>query len=113
MLTFIESIAKQEGYGVHGTLATVLNNPGNIEWGKFARAHGAIQAGRFAHFPSPEAGFKALKALLTSAYLGLTVEEALNKWAPPVENQTDIYIKNVCEWTGFTPQTVLTAENIG
>jgi hypothetical protein len=112
MFTLIQAIARQEGYGVPRTLPTVLNNPGDIEWGKFARAHGGTQAGRFAHFPTPEVGFNALKALLISAYLGLTLEEALNKWAPPVENATNVYIKNVCEWTGLTPQTILTVENI-
>jgi hypothetical protein len=51
-----------------------------------------------------------MRALLTEHYLGLTVTAALNKWAPPVENDVSAYQANVCEWTGLTPETVLTSE---
>jgi len=54
-----------------------------------------------------------MRVLLNQNYLGLTVSQALNKWAPPVENATNAYIDNVCTWTGLTPDTVLTAELIG
>lgn len=110
----MEAIARQEGFNAPGTRPARNNNPGDIEWGKFTQAHGAIYGDpRFAVFPSPAAGFAAMRALLQSAYVGLTVEAALNKWAPPCENQTNVYVDRVCEWTGLTPSTVLTAENIG
>jgi hypothetical protein len=38
------------------------NNPGNIEYGPFAKEHGAIGTdGRFAIFPDEETGFRAMK----------------------------------------------------
>ncbi len=40
-------------------------------------------------------------------YKGLTVEEALNKWAPPVENQTSIYVTHVCQWVGCQPTDII------
>jgi hypothetical protein len=53
--------------------------------------------GRFAFFPTPEIGFAAMPALLgTLTYKGKTVAQALNIWAPPVENATNSYITNVC-----------------
>lgn len=113
-MTFMEAIARQEGFYVEGTRPNRNNNPGDIEAGKFSAAHGATGSdGRFAIFPDADSGFAAMRALLTIAYLGLTVEQALNKWAPPVENQTNIYIDHVCEWTGMQPTDVLTADNIG
>lgn len=113
--TVIEAIARMEGWGVAGNLPTRNNNPGDIDNGRFAQAHGAEPgtAGRFAYFPTPAAGFQALRELLLAGYVSLTLEAALNKYAPPCENQTNAYIANVCEWTGLTPETVLTAENIG
>jgi hypothetical protein len=122
MLTFLEAVAREEGFNKTGSRAQRNNNPGNINFGPFAKAHGGIletipagvdETPRFACFLSPAAGFAAMRDLLSVDYLGMTVEEALNKWAPPVENETNSYIQNVCQWTGLTPETVLTAENLG
>ena len=116
MLTFIEAIARQEGFGADPeNLPTRRSNPGDIVDGPFAQSHGALPSDghRFAAFPDAATGFAALRALLTAHYLGMTVHDALNKYAPPVENDTSSYEANVCKWTGLTPQTVLTVENIG
>ena len=121
MLAFMQAIARQEGFYVPGSRANRNNNPGNIEWGAFAQEHGATHievtpAGekpRFAFFPDAGTGFNAMRQLLTVAYSGLSVEAALNKWAPPIENQTNVYVADVCKWTGLTPDTILTQENIG
>ena len=115
--TILEAMARMEGFYVQGTRACRNNNPGNIEFGRFAAAHGGIlERGvnpRVAEFPTVEAGFSAMRALLSSAYLGLSVAAALNKWAPPVENKTNVYIENVCDWTGNNPDTILTSELLG
>jgi hypothetical protein len=107
---FLEAVAREEGYYVKGSRPQRNNNPGDIEFGTFAEAHGATKGtdGRFAIFDSPEAGFAAMKALFQSShYIDLTVSEALNRWAPPVENKTNLYIVNVCKWTGLLPSTRL------
>jgi hypothetical protein len=114
-MTLMEAIAREEGFYVARTLPNRRNNPGDIVEGTFAQAHGALptDGSRFAHFPSADVGFNAMRSLLNAHYLGLTVSEALNKWAPPVENQTNSYIANVCKWTGLTPDTIVTKEIIG
>lgn len=120
MKTIMEAMAAMEGFYVPGTRPARNNNPGDIDFGKFAAAHGGVletvaagEKARFAYFPSEDAGFAAMRALLLSGYAGMTIEAAMNKWAPPVENQTNVYVSTVCRMTGFTPSTVLTVENIG
>ena len=114
-MTFMEAIARQEGFLVKGSLAQRRNNPGNIEQGPFAQSRGALppDKSRFAAWPTAEAGFIAMRDLLVSGYAGLTVAQAINKWAPSNENDTSTYVKNVCKWTGLTASTILTAEIIG
>ncbi len=101
-MSFLEAIAREEGFYKAGTRPNRNNNPGDIEWGKFTQAHGATHGDpRFAVFPDATTGFSAMRALFqSSGYKGLTVEAALNRWAPPVENQTNAYIANVCLWCG-------------
>jgi hypothetical protein len=115
MLTICEAIARQEGYGLPNARSTRNHNPGDIEYGAFARAHGADRietvgthsVPRFAHFPDSSKGFAAMKALLSLHYAGMTLEEALTKYAPPTENPTDVYLEHVCKWTGLRPDTVI------
>ena len=109
-MTVLQAMAKQEGFYVPGSRPARNHNPGDIEYGKFARAHGAIGTdGRFAIFATDEDGFAAMRALLMSAYRGLTVEAALNKYAPPIENQTNTYLAHVCEWANVKPTDIMDA----
>ena len=107
-MNFLQAIAREEGFYVEGTRAQRNHNPGNIEFGKFSTAHGALHGDpRFAVFPTDDAGFACMRALFQVAYKGLTIAEAVGKWAPPSENDTPSYITNVCHWTGLTPETVI------
>ena len=86
-----------------GTRAWRNNNPGNIEYGPFARAHGAVGTdGRFAVFPSYEAGRAAKGALLfeSASYRDRTIAGAINRYAPPVENDTNAYASTVAAAVG-------------
>jgi hypothetical protein len=57
------------------------NNPGNIEYGAFARAHGATGSdGRFAIFPDRASGESAMGELLAKNYQGLTLAQIQRKW---------------------------------
>jgi hypothetical protein len=102
MTTFLEAMAREEGWLDPSSLCRRNHNPGNIEHGQFARAHGAIgNTGRFAYFPDDATGFAAMRALLQEPlYQGKTVEAAIAEWAPPDENDTPRYIANVCAWCG-------------
>lgn len=80
------------------------NNPGNIEYGPFARSQGATGSdGRFAVFPTPEKGIAALQALQTQYETkhGLsTPQERINRWAPAFENNVSSYANAVARGMG-------------
>ncbi len=107
-LGLLQAIARMEGFYKANSRAARNNNPGNIEAGKFATAHGARgRDRRFACFPDVATGFAAMRALFQSAYRGLTLAQALTRWAPPKENDTARYITLVCEWTGLNAEDVI------
>ena len=94
-----------------GTRAWRNNNPGNIEYGAFAKAHGAVGTdGRFAVFPTYEAGRRAKEALLfeSSSYRGRSILGAINRYAPPHENDTNRYARTVADAVGVPLTTPIT-----
>lgn len=79
------------------------NNPGNIEYGAYARSMGAVGTdGRFAVFPTYDAGRRAKEALIfeNKSYSGLSLSAAINRYAPPVENDTGWYQRTVLAAVG-------------
>jgi hypothetical protein len=92
------------------------NNPGNIEFGNFARSQGAIGTdGRFAIFPTYEVGKRAKEALLFEGrnYSGLTIAQAITRYAPPSENDTAMYIRVAASAAGVAPSTPMRDLNSG
>lgn len=90
------------------------NNPGNIS--KTNQAwDGEVKGedGRFKTFSSPEAGIKAIGTnLLSYSRKGFdTVEEIINRWAPPSENNTQAYINSVATRLGVKPTDKLDVKN--
>lgn len=83
-------------------LAYVNNNPGNL---RFADQAGASQgAGGFARFSSVEEGYKALVGQIQlDAQRGLSLAKFISKFAPPSENDTQKYIKQVATALGLSP----------
>jgi len=88
------------------------NNPGNLNYGTFAIAHGAIKgdmdpSGRSqAIFPTMEAGAAAQVALWnTTTYQSMTLEQAITAYAPPSENDTQKYIDFVAAGVGVPANT--------
>lgn len=113
-----EQRAKRSGGGGGGSAGNVPrnirnNNPGNIEYGKFAIAHGATGSdGRFAIFPTMQAGEDAMAALLMNYAKGgtNTISSIVSKWSPAGENgaaNTNAYIADVSKRTGIDPNKVL------
>lgn len=93
-----------------GSRAWRNNNPGNIEYGAFARSKGAIGSdGRFAVFDTYESGRKAKEALLfeSSSYKDRTIAQAIARYAPPSENDTQSYARAVARAVGVLPTTKL------
>ena len=89
------------------------NNPGNIRKGNYAISKGAIgDDGAFAVFPTLDAGLKAKEDLVFGKhYINLSIKDAISKYAPPSENNTNMYIQRVVDATGASSDTVLATLN--
>ncbi|MGB2330882.1 MAG: hypothetical protein ACPH3H_09260, partial [Pseudomonadales bacterium] len=84
-----------------GPLSVVNNNPGNL---RLAGQPGAIEGeGGFAAFASPGQGLRALtrQVVLDTQTRDMSLEDFLNKYAPPSENETNKYISFVERQTGL------------
>ena len=74
------------------------NNPGNIEFGDYAKSAGATGTdGRFAIFPDYQAGRSAQEKLLFDSknYRDLPLMKALARWAPATENNVPAYVSAI------------------
>ena len=89
-----------------GTLASRNNNPGNL---RFVGQLGATQGdGGFAKFNSPEEGYQALiNQIQLDQSRGLTLAQFVNKYAPPTENNTNLYVKQMAQWMGVNENMLL------
>ena len=87
-------------------------NPGNIRQSK-TRYKGERRPSRdseFKEFESMAYGYRAMFVLLDtySRRYGLcTIRQMLNRYAPPVENFTEGYIRFVSEKTGIAPDEMI------
>ncbi|MBY6239793.1 hypothetical protein [Methylosinus sp. Sm6] len=97
--------------GFGGSRSWRNNNPGNLRHGAFAAAHGATGADEkgFAVFPDEATGRSAQRALLFDSpqYAGLSIREALGKYAPASENDTGAYVRRVTQGLGVGPEARL------
>lgn len=75
-------------------LAYVNNNPGNL---RFVGQKGATKGENgFAKFSSPQAGYEALKSQIKlDASRGLSLKQFVYKYAPPSENDSGTYLKQM------------------
>lgn len=88
------------GSNLGNTLAKDNNNPGNLI---FAGQPNALKGdGGFAKFPTPELGFRALiKQVQADQRRNLSLRDFITKYAPPTENNTEKYIKDVSSELGI------------
>nr|WP_154927843.1 structural protein [Pantoea agglomerans] len=85
------------------------NIPGNIRWGD--EWQGLIPKSQrtdksFCQFTSPEYGIRAMIVILRnyqSKYGLRTITGMIKRWAPPNENDTQVYIDSVAQATGTNP----------
>jgi len=96
-----------------GTFAWRNNNPGNIEDGNFARSQPGYLSGggRFAAFDTLDAGNAARERLMfeSPSYRDLPLSAAINRYAPPSENNTGRYIASLAAAAGVSPDTIMSA----
>ncbi len=80
------------------------NNPGNIVYVAWTRSRwGAYQDGRWAHFPSIQAGIGAYYDLLDGPLYRGFVDRSdwrglIYQYAPPSENNSDQYVRQITQW---------------
>lgn len=83
-------------------IPTFCNNPGALRKTSIKEVNdlaiGVIQApsGEFLYFANAEHGFQALEIVLRKVYWNKTLEETINRFAPPFENNTSSYINKIC-----------------
>lgn len=93
------------------------NNPGNIDrTGDKWQGMAADQSGddRFVVFVAPQWGIRALVKVLLSYQRkhGIkTIRGIINRWAPPVENNTSAYVEQVAKACGVEPDDTIDIEN--
>ena len=93
------------------------NNPLNIRRvaGTKWKGQSSFQGDKaFVQFEKMEWGIRAAFVLLRTysiKYKANCIADIIKKWAPPSENDTERYIKNVCLWTGFGGLQRLTEED--
>ena len=85
-----------------------IRRTGKDQWKGMAE----VQADRaFVQFKSLEYGWRAAFHLLTRTYYHkyrlYTIRAIVSKWAPPGENNTEAYIRNVSRLTGIGPDEPL------
>ena len=83
-------------------------NPGNIRNSRTTYKGEVVpsQDKAFKQFVSMAFGYRAMFVLIRYYYkrLGLkTIRQIINRYAPPVENNTSSYIQRVCDGTLYSP----------
>lgn len=94
-----------------------INNPGNIRqtrdvWEGSTRLQ---DHKTFVRFNTPECGIRAMMKLLINyedKYKLNSITDIIMRYAPPSENDTHAYIKDVAWRTGFYPSEVLDLRDI-
>lgn len=79
------------------------NNPGNLRFAEWERKFGGEPNGGFAKFPSVKQGVEAYFALLGGPAYRSFLDKGdykglVNKYAPPFENNSDLYHRQVLQW---------------
>lgn len=80
---------------VSKNLPTRNNNPGNIRRTSVKYFGETNADATYESFSSPIWGYAAMFDLLYRLYSGLTLKEAIYKWAPPTENDSERYVRFV------------------
>lgn len=92
-----------------GSKAWRTHNPGNIFYDRSNNWNGQIgTAGRSVIFSTLELGHRAIHVtLVTKGKRNQTLAQAIAGYAPPNENDTGSYIRNVETWSGISRLTPL------
>jgi hypothetical protein len=99
-------IAREEGYGIPGTVPTRDNNPGDLRHSPHSFHSGDSNA--IGQIDTPADGWADLERQLDLyAGRGMTLEQAIYEFAPPSENNSAEYLAYVCSGLKCDPQMLV------
>src|ERR1700761_263958 len=98
-------IAREEGFGIPGAVPTRNNNPGDLRHSPHS-SHVGEGSNDIGKIPNPQEGWDDLeRQLQLYAKRGITLREAVYEFAPPEENDSEQYLKFICEELGVSQDT--------
>src|SRR5208282_4855431 len=101
--------AQREGFGKAGALPTRDNNPGDLRHAPGA-SHEPGNPDGIASFKTVAEGWAALdRQLSLYAERGLTLQQAVYRFAPPSENDSTAYLQFICKGLNCPAQTPMAA----
>jgi hypothetical protein len=100
-------IAQQEGFAIPGSLPQRQNNPGDLVHAP-GETHAPGEPDGIGSFHSVQAGWDMLeRQLALYAERGLTLQQMVNVYAPPPENDTQAYLNFLCQGLACSPDTLV------
>ncbi len=94
-------IAREEGYGIPGTIPTTHNNPGDLRHSPHSE-HSPTSPNAIGTIDNPTDGWADLeRQLQLYAKRDLTLRDMIiNYYAPPGENDSEAYLAFICKELG-------------
>lgn len=114
LIVVIGAVIMGGGVVYHKARGLRNNNPGNIRHGDNWLGMADEQTDKsFVQFTDVKYGIRAMTRILDNySKRGLnTVEEIISTWAPPIENNTESYIKSVLVSANWAPGHLVKKEN--
>jgi hypothetical protein len=100
-------IAKEEGFGIPGTVPTRDNNPGDLRHSPHS-SHDGEGTNDIGEIDTVTDGWADLELQLQRyAQRGLTLRQAIYEFAPPTENNSEQYLNFICQGLGVSPDILM------
>lgn len=100
-------IGKEEGYGRAGKVPTTHHNPGDLRHSPHSHHPGDPEG--IGWIDTDADGWADLERQLRMfAERGMTLEQAIYTFAPPNENNSARYLRDICAGLGVGPDTPMT-----
>lgn len=107
MTKLAQLIAQREGFGIPGDIPTVRHNPGDLKRSPHS-THPADDPNGIGYIDTDADGWADLeRQLRLYAARGLTIQQAIETYAPPTENDTEAYLSFICEGLGLGPDVTV------
>lgn len=100
-------IAKEEGFGLAGTLPTRNHNPGDLRHSPHS-VHSSRSPDAIGAIDTDAHGWEDLeRQLQIDVGRHWTLRQLIEIYAPPNENDTEAYLAFICKGGGWTPETLV------